>query len=61
MTTQGKDIAIKSFKEVEHPFVLNHYLNAFELSFPMIAVGVTKIFTHILKNPKVSKSLKPCE
>ena len=27
----------------------------------MIAVGVTKIFTHILKNPKVSKSLKPCE
>ena len=46
---------------MEHPFVLNHYLNAFELSFPMIAMGVTKIFTHILKNPKVRKSLKPLE
>jgi hypothetical protein len=46
---------------VEHPFVLNQYLNAFELSFPMIAMGVTKIFTHILKNPKVRKSLKPQE
>lgn len=41
--------------------MLNHYLNAFDLSFPMIAVGVTKIFTHILKNPKVRKSLKPLE
>lgn len=40
---------------------MNHYLNAFELSFPMIAVGVTKIFNHILKNPKVRKSLKPLE
>jgi hypothetical protein len=38
--------------------VLNNYLNAFDLSFPVIGMGVSKIFTHILKNPKVRKSLK---
>jgi serine/threonine-protein phosphatase 2B catalytic subunit len=54
----GKDLAIKSFKDSEHPFVLNNYLNAFDLSFPVIGMGVSKIFTHILKNPKVRKSLK---
>lgn len=27
----------------------------------MIAVGVTKIFSHILKNPKVRRSLRPME
>jgi hypothetical protein len=40
---------------------MNHYLNAFELSFPMISLGVTKIFSHILKNPRVRKSIKPLE
>lgn len=46
---------------MEHPFVLNQYLNAFDLSFPMIAMGVTKMFAHFLKNPKVRKSLRPSE
>lgn len=39
----------------------NQYLNAFDLSFPMIAVGVTRLFAHFLKNPKVRKSLRPSE
>lgn len=44
---------------MEHPFVLNSYFNAFELSFPIIAMGVAKMFTHFLKNKKVTKTLKP--
>ena len=56
---QGKSIFIQSFKEVEHPFVLSNYLNAFQLSFPVLAVGVSRIFGHILKiNNKGKKGLK---
>jgi hypothetical protein len=50
---KAKSIELKTFKEVEHPFVFNNYLNSFELSFPIIALSVNKIFNHILKHKKI--------
>ena len=51
---------IQSFKEVEHPFVLNNYLNAFQLSVPMLVTSVTKVFSTLLKNKKWKKKNMKC-
>ena len=37
---------------------MNNYLNAFQLSFPVLAVSVTRLLTHMLKNKKLRKSMK---
>ena len=52
---KNKNISIQTYKEVQHPFVLSNYLNAFQLSFPLIASGVTKIFAYILKMKRSKK------
>lgn len=55
---QGKNITIQSFKEVEHPFVLSNYQNAFELSFPAMASAATKIFGYLLRSTRIRNSMK---
>lgn len=44
--------------QVKHPFVPDNYLNAFDLSFPLLAAGITNIFKLILKSNKLKRSLK---
>lgn len=36
---------------------MNNYLNAFEISMPILTLGINKVFSHILKLEKVKKSL----
>ena len=36
---------------------MNNYLNAFEISMPVLTLGINKVFSHIMKLEKVKKSL----
>ena len=36
---------------------MSNYLNAFEISMPILTLGINKVFSHILKLEKVKKSL----
>jgi serine/threonine-protein phosphatase 2B catalytic subunit len=53
---QNSGIHTKSFKNSEHPFVLNNYMNVFELSLPVLSAAVGKIFTYILKKRRGMKT-----
>lgn len=44
--------------QAKHPFVPDNYLNAFDLSCPLLAAGITNIFKSILKSSKLKRSLK---
>lgn len=44
--------------QVKHPFVPDNYLNAFDLSCPLLAAGITNIFKLILNSSKLKRSLK---
>lgn len=43
---------------MKHPFVPENYLNAFDLSCPLLAAGITNIFKCILESSKLKRSLK---
>lgn len=45
--------------QVKHPFVPDNYINALDLSCPLLAAEITNIFKSILKSSKVKRSLKP--
>ena len=42
-------VSVKAFKEVEHPLILDNYLDAFDLTIPLITVQITKIFKSVFK------------
>lgn len=55
---QKRTLSVETFKEVEHPFVMNNYLNAFDVSFPLMTARVTQIFSTLLTLKSVHQSLK---
>jgi hypothetical protein len=41
---------VETYKAVSHPFVLSNYMNAIELTIPIIATKITNMFASMLKD-----------